>query len=75
MQTCLDETRVNDIFDTSMVTLASAMLVAKMILRVSRGGGSKMTSCSSGGRVAYSGNGNSFGAAFGNLSLSATCNL
>jgi len=50
-----------------MVTLASAMLVAKMIFRVSRGGGSKIKACSSGGKVEYRGKGRIFGAAFGNL--------
>jgi len=51
----------------SIVTLASAILVEKMTFLVSRGGGSKTISCSSVGRPACSGNGNSFGAAFGIL--------
>lgn len=39
-------------FIPSMVTLASAMLVEKITFRVSRGEGSKISDCSSGGRVA-----------------------
>jgi len=51
----------------SMVTDASAMLVAKITFLVSLGGGSKINCCSSGGKVAYRGSGRSPGAAFGNL--------